>query len=286
MANQNPNVVSASTVGTKLPDGVIDLDAIPSSDPVDGCRVFTHLQRADRSVERVAGMCVLEPGSSPHPPHQHPEEEFMIVSSGTGEIFCAGKTTKVSPGAMMLAGNVMHGITNTGKVPRRSTGRSGSASNGSTGQRINGPRVSNPLLRWPADPLTRWRSLNTYPFTGSRKKKRANGVARSGSISSAPCRASRSFKASKSEPECMTATCRPNSRSNGDAEAFDKKNVDLLAAADIEPYRFLRGRWTGPAPAYNRASARRLLDISCRQSQVGEAHPRRCQRSGTSWPRS
>ena len=60
------------------------------------------LQRADRSVgERCAGMCVLEPGSSPHPPHQHPEEEFMIVSSGTGEIFCAGKTTKVGPGAMM-----------------------------------------------------------------------------------------------------------------------------------------------------------------------------------------
>jgi mannose-6-phosphate isomerase-like protein (cupin superfamily) len=63
-------------------------------------------------------MCVLEPGSTPHPPHTHPEEEFMIVASGTGEIVCAGQTTQVGPGAVMYcAGNVEHGITNTGKVP-------------------------------------------------------------------------------------------------------------------------------------------------------------------------
>ena len=42
----------------------------------------------------------------------------MIVASGTGEIECAGKTTKVGPGAMMYcAGNTIHGITNTGVVP-------------------------------------------------------------------------------------------------------------------------------------------------------------------------
>ena len=39
----------------------------------------------------VAGMAVLDPVSMPHPPHQHPEEEFMIVASGTGEIECAGE---------------------------------------------------------------------------------------------------------------------------------------------------------------------------------------------------
>ena len=43
---------------------------------------------------------------------------FVVVASGTGEIFCDGKTTQVSPGAMMYcAGMVWHGITNTGKVP-------------------------------------------------------------------------------------------------------------------------------------------------------------------------
>ena len=119
MANETANVVSASTGGSKLPDGVIDLNALESTDPVLGCRVFTHYNGpTDQLSGMCAGMCVLEPGSTPHPPHTHPEEEFMIVASGTGEIECAGKTTQVGPGAMMYcAGNVLHGITNTGKVP-------------------------------------------------------------------------------------------------------------------------------------------------------------------------
>jgi len=119
MANDNQNVVSASTTGAKLPDGVVDLDQIDGTDPMLGCRVFTHYNGpTDQLSGLCAGMCVLEPGSSPHPPHRHAEEEFMIVAAGTGEIECAGKTTRVGPGAMMYcAGDVLHGITNTGKVP-------------------------------------------------------------------------------------------------------------------------------------------------------------------------
>ena len=119
MADYNPNVVSASSTGPKLPDGVVDIESIATSDPVLGCRVFTHYKGPTYQLSGLcAGMCVLDPGSSPHPPHQHPEEEFMIVASGTGEIECAGKTTKVGPGAMMYcAGETIHGITNTGKVP-------------------------------------------------------------------------------------------------------------------------------------------------------------------------
>jgi mannose-6-phosphate isomerase-like protein (cupin superfamily) len=42
----------------------------------------------------------------------------MIVASGTGEIECGGQVTAVGPGAVMYcAGQVVHGITNTGKVP-------------------------------------------------------------------------------------------------------------------------------------------------------------------------
>ena len=63
-------------------------------------------------------MAVLDPGASPHPPHRHPEEEFLIVAAGTGEIECGGQTTTVGPGDIMYcAGNVLHGITNTGQVP-------------------------------------------------------------------------------------------------------------------------------------------------------------------------
>jgi mannose-6-phosphate isomerase-like protein (cupin superfamily) len=119
MAEHNSNVVSADVTAAKLPDGVVDLDSVEGSEPVAGCRVFTHYNGpTDQLSGLCAGMAVLDPGATPHPPHRHPEEEFLIIASGTGEIECAGETTAVGPGAVMYcAGNTLHGITNTGKVP-------------------------------------------------------------------------------------------------------------------------------------------------------------------------
>ena len=66
----------------------------------------------------TAGSLLLKPGMSPHPPHQHPEEEFMVITEGTGEISVEGKVTKVGPGTMMYCGaEKLHGIVNTGKTP-------------------------------------------------------------------------------------------------------------------------------------------------------------------------
>jgi mannose-6-phosphate isomerase-like protein (cupin superfamily) len=66
----------------------------------------------------ITGRFVLESGKTPHAPHKHVEEEVMIVESGTGEIYCDGKTTPVGPGsAMYTAPMAPHGIVNTGKTP-------------------------------------------------------------------------------------------------------------------------------------------------------------------------
>jgi len=66
----------------------------------------------------TAGSLLLKPGMSPHPPHQHPEEEFMVVTEGTGEISVEGKLTSAGPGTMMYcAAGKLHGIVNTGKTP-------------------------------------------------------------------------------------------------------------------------------------------------------------------------
>ena len=118
MSEQQANVVSAATTASKLPDGVIGLSDL-SSEFTGGCRIFVHYNGpTDQLSGMCTGMAVLDPGTSPHPPHQHPEEEFLIIASGDGEIECAGRTTKVGPGAVMYcAGNTIHGITNTGKVP-------------------------------------------------------------------------------------------------------------------------------------------------------------------------
>ena len=118
MSDKKESVVAVATSSPKLPDGVLDLESL-TADVANGCRVFVHYNGpTDQLSGMCTGMAVLDPGATPHPPHQHPEEEFLIVADGTGEIYCDGVTTQVGPGAIMYcAGNVSHGIVNTGKVP-------------------------------------------------------------------------------------------------------------------------------------------------------------------------
>ena len=84
---------------------------------------FGHLRiyfdgPTDQLKVMTAGSLVLKPGMTPHAPHQHPEEEFLLVTEGTGEISLEGKIAPAGPGSMMYcAAEKLHGITNTGKTP-------------------------------------------------------------------------------------------------------------------------------------------------------------------------
>jgi quercetin dioxygenase-like cupin family protein len=111
-------VIETSTTAPKLADGVISYASLPPQ--VDGgCTAYVHYNGpTDQLSTMCTGMAVLEPGATPHPPHRHPEEESMIIASGTGEIEVDGNTTQVKPGDIMyVAGNVEHGILNTGSAP-------------------------------------------------------------------------------------------------------------------------------------------------------------------------
>ena len=60
----------------------------------------------------------LKAGEAPHPPHQHPEEELIIVKEGTLEAMQKGKTTKLGPGSVIFeASNDLHGLRNVGATP-------------------------------------------------------------------------------------------------------------------------------------------------------------------------
>jgi quercetin dioxygenase-like cupin family protein len=118
MATKHDSTVATQTGAPKLPDGVRGIEAItPAEYP--GCTVFVHYNGPTDQLSGVStGMVVLDPGAIPHAPHQHPEEEFLIIAAGTGEIECAGETTRVGPGSVMYcAGNILHGVVNTGSVP-------------------------------------------------------------------------------------------------------------------------------------------------------------------------
>ena len=104
--------------GTHLPDAVVDASkAKISHEPFGDLSVFFEGPTAQLKM-MTAGSLRLKPGMEPHPPHQHPEEEFMVVTEGSGEILVGGKTVHVGPGSMMYCeGNKLHGVKNTGTQP-------------------------------------------------------------------------------------------------------------------------------------------------------------------------
>jgi mannose-6-phosphate isomerase-like protein (cupin superfamily) len=102
----------------KLPDGTMDESKAKLTKESFGDLRIYHDGPTDQLKAMTAGSLRLKPGMTPHPPHRHPEEEFMVITEGTGEIVVEGKTTKVGPGTMMYsAANKEHGIVNTGKTP-------------------------------------------------------------------------------------------------------------------------------------------------------------------------
>jgi len=102
----------------KLPEGTIDASKAKTTKETFGEVTVYYEGPTDQLKSMTAGSLRLNPGMSPHPPHRHPEEEFMVIAEGTGDILVSGKATKVKPGTMMyVAGNTEHGINNTGKVP-------------------------------------------------------------------------------------------------------------------------------------------------------------------------
>ena len=60
----------------------------------------------------------LNPGESPHPPHQHADEELMIVKEGTVEALQGDRTNLVTAGGIIFeAANERHGLRNVGTNP-------------------------------------------------------------------------------------------------------------------------------------------------------------------------
>jgi quercetin dioxygenase-like cupin family protein len=60
----------------------------------------------------------LNAGNMSHPPHRHPQEEFIIIKEGTLDVFINGKVQRVGPGSLFFfASNDLHNVTNVGDTP-------------------------------------------------------------------------------------------------------------------------------------------------------------------------
>jgi mannose-6-phosphate isomerase-like protein (cupin superfamily) len=117
MAGLSAIPVFAAGAG-KLPNGTLEESKAKLTKEAFGDLRIYYDGPTDQLKAMTAGSLKLKPGMSPHPPHTHPEEEFMVITEGTGEIVVEGRTTKVGPGSMMYcAAEKVHGIVNTGKTP-------------------------------------------------------------------------------------------------------------------------------------------------------------------------
>ena len=94
---------------------VFDWNSIPVKvTEVGSVRSFFRARTATLD-ELDLHVTTLEPGKSPHPPHQHPNEELIIVMKGTVETLSNGKWKRVGPGSVIFnASNQLHGLRNVG----------------------------------------------------------------------------------------------------------------------------------------------------------------------------
>lgn len=60
----------------------------------------------------------LNPGIASHPPHHHPNEEIVIVRTGTVEVLSGGAWKRLGPGSIIFnASNSEHALKNVGTTP-------------------------------------------------------------------------------------------------------------------------------------------------------------------------
>ena len=117
-ANGQMTHVDTRQDGSPLKSSVVQVKSLTATGDAPGAKAYTHFNGPTKQLAAVAsGMVTLEPGAAPHPPHQHPEEEFLIIASGSGEVVIEGVVTHVAAGDMMYAeANVLHGVKNTGNT--------------------------------------------------------------------------------------------------------------------------------------------------------------------------
>ena len=77
------------------------------------------VQRPTATLEELEiHITTLKPGEESHPPHQHVNEEILIVKEGQVEALVNGELKRGGPGSLIFqASNQLHNIKNVGTTP-------------------------------------------------------------------------------------------------------------------------------------------------------------------------
>ena len=106
---------AAADQSSIMGSAVFDWNSIPAKpNAVGSVRSFFKARTATLD-ELEVHVTTLEPGKASHPPHQHPNEELIIVMQGTVEALSNGEWKRVGPGSVIFnASNQLHGLRNVG----------------------------------------------------------------------------------------------------------------------------------------------------------------------------
>jgi XRE family transcriptional regulator, regulator of sulfur utilization len=101
-----------------MPSSAFEWNNIKSTATKTGER-RNFFQSATTTLEDLeCHVSTLHPGVMAHAPHQHPEEELMIVKEGSVEVLVNGELKTVGPGSIVFqAANQLHSTKNVGAAP-------------------------------------------------------------------------------------------------------------------------------------------------------------------------
>lgn len=111
-------IAQESTAPPVMGSSIFDWTQIPvKRTPKGESRKFFQAPTATLD-ELECHVTTLNPGEQAHPPHQHPDEEIIVVKEGTVESLVNGELKRVGPGSVIFqASNQMHSIRNVGETP-------------------------------------------------------------------------------------------------------------------------------------------------------------------------
>lgn len=110
--------VAARPPAAVLPSSVYDWNTVPEKKTAVGSsRQFLRAPTATLD-ELELHVTTLNPGQTSHAPHQHANEELIIVREGTVEALVNGDWKRIGAGSVIFqASNSLHGLRNVGSGP-------------------------------------------------------------------------------------------------------------------------------------------------------------------------
>jgi quercetin dioxygenase-like cupin family protein len=108
-------IAIAAETSPVMSSAVFDWNSIPAEPNKTGSTRTFFKGRTATLDNLEVHVTTLNPGQAPHTPHQHPNEELVIVKEGTIEALVNGEWKKIGPGSVFfIASNQMHGVRNPG----------------------------------------------------------------------------------------------------------------------------------------------------------------------------